>query len=93
PALHGDSVVINWDHQGDSFVAAFDTATGEQRWKTARDEMTSWSSPLIVEHGGKVQVVVSATGRVRSYDLSTGKVIWECGGLSRNVVATPVAGH
>ncbi|MDP6112131.1 MAG: PQQ-like beta-propeller repeat protein [Planctomycetota bacterium] len=93
PALRGDSVVINWDHQGDSSVAAFDTATGEQRWKTARDEMTSWSSPLIVEHGGKVQVVVSATGRVRSYDLSTGKVIWECGGLSRNVVATPVAGH
>jgi len=58
----------------------------------ARDEITSWSTPLIVEHEGKAQVVVSATKRVRSYDLADGKLIWECGGLSRNVVASPVAG-
>ena len=47
----------------------------------------------MVEHENKVQIIVSATGKIRSYDLQTGKVIWECGGLSRNVVATPVTGH
>jgi len=93
PALHGDTIVVNWDHQGDSFIVALDKRTGEQRWKVARDEITSWSTPLVVEHRGRPQVIVSATQRVRSYDLASGKVLWECGGLSRNVVASPVAGE
>ena len=91
PALHGETIVVNWDHQDESFVVALDKVTGEQRWRVARDEITSWSTPLIVEHGGRAQVIVSATERVRAYDLDTGKVIWQVGGLSRNVVASPVA--
>ncbi len=45
----------------------------------------------MVEYGVKAQVIVSATERVHSYDLATGCVVWEVGGLSRNVVASPVA--
>ena len=92
PALHGDTLIVNWDHEGGSFVIAFDKRTGKQRWKTARDEGTSWSTPLVVEHAGKSQVIIAATNRVRAYDLANGDVIWECGGLSGNVVASPVAG-
>jgi outer membrane protein assembly factor BamB len=91
PALWGDTLVVNWDHQGDSFLVALDSATGKTKWKTMREEITSWSSPLIVRDGERVQVVVAATDRVRGYDLADGKQIWECAGLSRNVVATPVA--
>jgi glycerophosphoryl diester phosphodiesterase/outer membrane protein assembly factor BamB len=92
PALHGDTVVVNWDHEGESFVIALDKRTGEERWRITRNEGTSWSSPLIVVHEGTPQVIVAATRRVRAYDLLTGAVIWECGGLSGNVVASPVAG-
>jgi outer membrane protein assembly factor BamB len=91
PALHGDTVVVNWDHEGQSFLVAFDALTGDERWRTARDEVTSWATPIVVEHAGKAQVIVSGTKRVRSYDLATGHIIWECGGLSRNVVASPVS--
>ena len=92
PALHGEVLVVNWDHQKQSRLMAFNTRIGKKIWEVKRDEMTSWSSPLIVEHAGKMQVVVSATGAVRGYDLQNGSVIWECKGLSRNVVASPVAG-
>ena len=91
PALHGDTLILNWDHEGESFVIAIDKRTGTQRWKVARDEGTSWSTPLVVEHGGRAQVIVAATDRVRAYDIANGDVIWECGGLSGNVVASPVA--
>ncbi len=91
PVLHGDTVVVNWDHEGPSFLVAFDKRTGEQRWRVERDEVTSWSSPIVVEHGGKPQLIVNGTKRVRAHDLATGEVIWECGGLSHNVVASPVA--
>jgi outer membrane protein assembly factor BamB len=92
PALHEDTLIICWDHEGDSYLYAFDKRTGVERWKVKRDEKTSWSTPLVVAHEGRWQVVVSATKRVRSYDLQTGKFLWECAGLSRNVVSTPVAG-
>ncbi len=91
PVLHGDTIVVNWDHEDESFVVAFDKATGEERWRKKRDEGTSWSTPIAIEHEGKVQVIVSGTTRVRAYDQKTGDVIWECGGLSHNVVASPVA--
>ncbi len=91
PALHGDTLIINWDHEGQSFVIAFDKRTGEERWRVGRDEVTSWATPIVVEHGGTRQLVVSGTNRVRGYDLATGGVIWECGGLSANVVASPVS--
>ena len=91
PALHDNIVIVNWDHDGESFVTALETSTGKEIWKVARDEGTSWSTPLVVRHDGRHQVVISATKRIRSYDLETGDVIWECAGLSDNVVASPVA--
>jgi outer membrane protein assembly factor BamB len=91
PALWGDTLVVNWDHEDESFLVALDKRTGKERWKVGRDEKTSWSSPLIVKVEGKPQAIVAATGRVRGYDLRDGSLIWECGGLSGNVVATPVA--
>lgn len=91
PVLHDDTLVVNWDHEDGSFIVAFDKRTGARRWKVARNEDTSWASPIVVEHSGTAQVIVPGTNRIRSYDLSNGKVIWECGGLSSNVVASPVA--
>ena len=91
PALHQDTIVVNWDHEGDDFIVALDKKSGEEQWRQARDEDTSWTTPLIVEHGGSAQVIVAATRKIRSYDLKTGKQIWECGGLTPNSIPTPVA--
>ena len=90
PALFGNKLFIVWDHQGDSFIVAVDKKTGKDVWKKDRDEITSWSTPLIVSVNGKPQVVVSATKRVRGYDLDSGELIWECGGLTDNVIPAPL---
>ena len=90
PVLHGDTLIVNWDHEGESFLHAFDKRTGRTLWKTPRDEKTTWSTPIIAEVAGRPQIVVSATKRVRGYDLATGREIWQCDGLTDNVVASPV---
>jgi outer membrane protein assembly factor BamB len=90
PVVHGDLVVINWDHEGDSFIVAVDKKTGKERWRTARDEPTSWSTPLVVRDGDRDLVVVSAANRVRAYALETGKEVWSAAGLGLNVVPTPL---
>ena len=91
PALQDNTVVVNWDHEEQSFLVALDKSTGREIWRRDRQEVTSWSSPLIVKHGESTQVIVCGTERVRGYDLFSGNVIWQCGGLSANIVATPVA--
>ena len=91
PTMYGDTVVVNWDHEGQSFIVALDKNDGSEIWKVDRKEVTSWSSPIVYEHDGVPQVIVAGTGAVRGYDLKTGEVIWECSGLSNNVVATPIA--
>ena len=89
PALYEDTLVINWDHEGQSFIEAMDAKTGKTKWKKDRDEATSWATPLIVEHKGRVQVITNGT-KVRSYDLKDGSLIWECGGQTGNAIPTPM---
>lgn len=92
PALFGNTIVVNWDHEGDDFIAALDKNTGKELWRVPRDEETTWTTPLIVQHNGKAQVIVTATKKTRSYDLATGKQVWECAGMTANVIPSPVTG-
>ena len=91
PVLHGDKLVVNWDHEGDSFIVCLSAITGEELWRTPRDEPTTWATPLVVEHEETTQVVVNGTGRTRSYDIADGKLLWECGGQVDNPIPSPVA--
>lgn len=90
PALYEDKIVILWDHEGKSFIYTLDKNTGKDIWKLERDEITSWSTPLIITHEGKPQVITSATKFVRSYDLNTGKLLWQVTGLTDNVIPHPM---
>lgn len=92
PALFRDTVIVNWDDETDGdFIIALDKNTGKELWKTPRSDDTGWATPLVVEYGGKAQVVVNATRMVRSYDLATGKELWSCSGQTPNAIPTPVA--
>lgn len=93
PALSGNLLIVPWDQESGSFIVALDKRTGAEVWRQARDERTSWATPLIVTVGGKQQAILPATKRTRSYDVATGAVVWEAGGLGTNVIPTPVTGH
>jgi outer membrane protein assembly factor BamB len=89
--LAGGALFLKFDQQQGSYLVALDGRSGKELWRVERDEDSSWSAPLMVEHGGRKEVVVSATKKVRSYDPATGKLIWECAGLGGNVIPAPVA--
>lgn len=90
PAVYKDKVFVQWDHQGKSFLYALDKKTGAEAWTAQREEITSWATPLIVEVDGKAQLITSATNKVRSYDAATGEIIWECTGMTKNVIPNPL---
>jgi outer membrane protein assembly factor BamB len=90
PALYADRIIVNWDHEGESFIVALDKSSGKELWRTGRDETTSWTTPLVVEFNGSAQVVTSASGKIRSYDLADGKLLWESTGMTANAIPSPV---
>ena len=90
PLLVGDRLFLVFDHEAESFIVALDKRNGKELWRAARDERSSWSTPLAIEHGGRTEIVVSATKKVRSYDPETGKVFWESAGLGANAIPVPV---
>jgi outer membrane protein assembly factor BamB len=90
PTLCGDLLVHAFDHEGDSFLVAWDKRTGEERWRTARDEPTSWAQPIVVTHDGEQQIVVNGENAVRGYDPATGEELWSRPGLGRAVIVSPV---
>ncbi len=92
PAIAGDAVIVVADHEGDSKIFAFNKITGKLLWEKDRDEPTSWATPMPVTVGDSVQVVTSATNFIRSYDVNSGDVIWQCGGLTSNAIPSPVFG-
>jgi outer membrane protein assembly factor BamB len=92
PAVHGDTMVVIWDHEGADYIIALDTATGKEKWRTERDEPTTWATPHIVVHEGRAQAVVPGTNKMVSYDLATGKVVWQTPGLTLNQIPSAVSG-
>jgi outer membrane protein assembly factor BamB len=88
--LDGNSLYLKFDQEQGSHLLALDKQTGKEIWKVAREEGSSWSPPLIATHNGRKQMIVSASTKVRSYDPTTGKLIWECAGLGSNVIPAPV---
>ena len=91
PTLHDDTVIVLQDNNGDSFIYALDKQTGKERWKKSRDEGSGWTTPYILERDGKTQVLVSGSRAVRSYDIESGELLWQCSGLGSNPVPMIVA--
>ncbi len=91
PTLDAGVLYLKFDQERDSLLLALDARTGKGLWSVPRDEQTSWSQPLVATFGGKKQLIVSASGKTRSYDTATGKLIWEAAGLGANVIPAPVS--
>jgi outer membrane protein assembly factor BamB len=90
PVIHGDAVVLNRDHEGQSHIYVLDANNGDVRWKQPRDERSSWATPALLPERRRTQVIVPASNFVRSYNLADGKLLWQCGGQVGNVTPTPV---
>ena len=94
PVLYGNTLVVVWDHLNQpSYVIALDKRTGKELWRVDHPEMDTWATPLVVTHDGRQQVIVNAMNKVRSFDLQSGKLVWEGPGTTMNVIPSPVSGN
>ena len=92
PTLLDDQVLVMHDNDEESYLASFDTATGEQNWRVERDEVSAWSTPFIWRNRLRTEIVTVAKTRVRSYDASGNLLWWFSGRMTNVTVPTPVPG-
>ena len=97
PTLVNDHVIIVNDNEKQQFIAAFDSKTGKQVWRTNRsihvpgsDRQTGWSSPYVWKNSQRMEIVTIGPGLAISYDLE-GKELWRLGGMSAMPIPSPFA--
>lgn len=90
PVIHEDRVILQCDLSRDSFIAAYSLTDGSQVWTTPRDEIPSWSSPVVWKNAKRTEIVTNASQYARGYDPVTGKELWRLDKKSEVTVPTPV---
>ncbi len=70
------NLLIQYDTNKGGKLIALDTATGSEKWTVARKSKISWSSPLLVNTGKRVELILTTNPNVDAYDPETGKELW-----------------
>ena len=91
PIIAGNNVVLVIDQMLDSYIAAFDRRNGGIRWKTSREEMEGWSTPLLYQPAGATPLILTASrGQLGAHRVDNGKRLWSRANLSPSIVASPI---
>jgi outer membrane protein assembly factor BamB len=93
PLLYRDRVILFQDQSAGAFIAAFDTKTGRQLWRTPREASVGWGTPIAVRVVDHDEIIVNGQRRVQAYDPATGRELWACRGTTMEVIPTPVVGY
>jgi outer membrane protein assembly factor BamB len=93
PLLYKNRIILYQDQYSGSFIAAFDTRTGEPVWRTPREASVGWGTPIAVQVAGRDEIIVNGQQEVQAYDAETGRELWSCRGTTYEVIPTPVVGY
>ena len=91
PVIYHDMIILNGDHDGDSYLIALDRQTGDTIWQQPRRHRTrSYCTPIIRTIDGQDQMVLSGSLCLASFDPSNGKPLWNVEGPTEQFVASMV---
>lgn len=93
PVISEGRLLVQCDIQGESFIAALDVNTGEEIWRTMRDEVPTWGTPTVNLGADRRQVIVNGYKHIGGYDFDTGAELWKVAGGGDIPVPTPVVAH
>jgi outer membrane protein assembly factor BamB len=80
-----DKLIIQYDQTGNACVLALSAKTGKEIWRTTRNVRVSWASPVIVNTGKRIELLLAADPYVASYNPETGKELWKLECISGEV--------
>ena len=82
-------LLVQYDHNREARLYAFDLFSGEEVWRVDRDVVTSWASPVIAESGAETYLVLTADPYVIAYNPLTGGELWRADCMGGEVAVSP----
>lgn len=93
PLLYKDRIILYQDQNQNSFIAAFDAATGRELWRTRRNARVGWGTPAAVRVNDHDEIIVNGQYAVVAYNPDNGEELWRASGTTMETIPTPVVGH
>jgi outer membrane protein assembly factor BamB len=101
PLLYKDRIILFQEQRlmsrssttDPGFIVAIDKKTGKQLWRRERTSQPGWGTPIAVQVGDHVEIVVSSSRKIEAYNPDTGDVLWTCLGNTVEVIPTPAVAH
>jgi len=95
PVIFEDLLILQGDQEmgNGSFIAGLNRYTGDVVWMTFRKNRRSWATPLLVEAGGRTELIASGAEAVIAYNPRTGKELWRTKGTRSHPIPSFVTGH
>jgi outer membrane protein assembly factor BamB len=90
PVIHESLVLVSADHRGGGVIAGLERKTGRVVWSESRPKLPNYTTPSILQAGGRTQMVLAGCDRVSSFDPTTGKKLWETNASTEECVVTAV---
>ena len=85
PVLTDEYVILSRLHQGDSWIAGFDKATGALHWQQKRnydvpsENDNGYTTPVFFQYQGRVAFLIWGADHPTAHSASDGSVLWTCG--------------
>jgi outer membrane protein assembly factor BamB len=85
PVLHGDLLIVHFDGYDLQYAIALDKRTGRTIWRSPRtheygtddgDMKKAYATPVVIESGGRRQLISQAAKAVLALDPATGRELW-----------------
>jgi len=90
PVVHDALVLVSADHKGGGIIAGLDRKTGRIVWRESRPKLPNYTTPAIIEAGGRTQMLLAGCNLITSLDPATGRKLWEVQGSTEECVGTVV---
>ena len=88
PLIYKNMVIVASEFDGGGFLAAYDGKSGRQAWRTSRQKISSYSSPIVASIKGTDQLLISGGLMICGYNPTNGRQLWK----ATNVVADATCG-
>jgi len=95
PVYADGRVLLVLDQDTDAFILGVDAATGKVAWKTPRNVINGYATPIIHRPaGGPAQVIAPGSYQMTAYSVRDGEPLWFVRGLTCQPKSAPaIAGN
>jgi len=91
PIYSDGKVILVCDSDTDAYMIAVHAGSGKIAWKTPRDVMNGYSTPVIYHSPqGSAQVIVPGSYQLTAYSIANGEMLWFVRGLTCQPKSAPV---